>query len=277
MSDNCTSDCSSCSAGCSPKSKENLYEPQDPNNSIKKVIGIVSGKGGVGKSMTTSLLAVSMMKKGYKTAILDADLTGPSIPKCFGIKGKAKGNEVFIFPSESKEGIKIISSNLLLENEDDPVIWRGPIIAGVVKQFWKDVLWEDIDIMFIDMPPGTGDVPLTVFQSIPLDGIILVTTPQDLVSMVVSKAVNMSKKMDIPILGVVENMSYINCPGCDKQIEVFGESKLTQTAKQHDISILGKMPIDPKLSKLCDMGDIEKANTEHLNLATSLIVKMIEE
>lgn len=232
---------------------------------IKKIIGIVSGKGGVGKSLVTSLLAVAMAKKGFKTAILDADITGPSIPKVFGIKDKpfADNNEG-IFPVKSKTGISIISANLLLDNETDPVIWRGPVITGVIKQFWKNVIWNEIDYMFIDMPPGTGDVPLTVFQTIPVNGIVVVSSPQELVSMIVEKAVNMAKMMDIPVLGLVENMSYIKCPDCGKEIKIFGESKIDEAAKKFNINVVDKMPIDPKIAALCDAGKIEEVPNDNL-------------
>jgi len=276
MAESCTHDCNTCSSSCTSKSKESMFEPQNPNSNVKKVIGIASGKGGVGKSMVTSLLAVAMAKKGFHTAILDADITGPSIPKCFGIHGAVEGGEGFLLPKVTRSGIKLISANFLLSREEDPVIWRGPVIAGAVKQFWTDVLWEDVDYMFIDMPPGTGDVPLTVFQSIPVDGIILVTTPQDLVSMVVAKAVNMAKKMDIPILGIVENMSYAKCPDCGKIIEVFGKSKIEEISQTHQIPLLGKMPIDSELAALCDAGEIEKATVDYLNFAIEEIEKIIQ-
>ena len=226
-------------------------------SSIKKVIGVVSGKGGVGKSMVTSLLAVTLKRRGLNTAILDADVTGPSIPKAFGIKERASASSIGMFPVKSKTGIDIMSVNLLLEDETTPVVWRGPIIAGTVKQFWTDVIWDDVDYMFVDMPPGTGDVPLTVFQSIPLDGIIIVTSPQELVSMIVAKAVNMAKAMNIPILGVVENYSFAKCPDCGKEIKLFGESHIEETAAEHGIEVLAKLPIDPDLAKASDQGVIE--------------------
>lgn len=226
-------------------------------NNIKKVIGIVSGKGGVGKSLVTSMLAVLMNKKGYKTAILDADVTGPSIPKAFGINQRAIASDLGLFPIKSKTGIKIMSINLLLENNTDPVVWRGPVIAGTVKQFWTDVIWGDIDYMFIDMPPGTGDVPLTVFQSITVDGIIIVTSPQELVSMIVSKAVKMAELMNIPIIGLVENMAYFKCPDCDKEYKIFGESHIEEIASEHDLKVLARLPIEPKIAKAIDQGMIE--------------------
>ena len=226
-------------------------------SSVKKVIGVLSGKGGVGKSLVTSMLAVTMNRMGYHTAILDADVTGPSIPKAFGIKEKARGDEFGLFPVKTKFGIDIMSVNLLLENDTDPVVWRGPIIANTVKQFWKDVIWSDVDFMFIDMPPGTGDVPLTVFQSIPVDGIIVVTSPQELVSMIVSKAVKMAKMMNIPIIGLVENMSYFKCPDNGKDYQIFGKSHIEEIAQKHSLEVLAKIPIDPKISLACDRGTIE--------------------
>ncbi len=226
------------------------------NSNIKKVIAVVSGKGGVGKSLVTGLFATAAMKSGYNTAILDADVTGPSIPKMFGVSGQVLASEQGIAPAVSKDGIKMISTNLILEDPTDPVVWRGPVIAGVVEQFWTDVLWDDIDYMFIDMPPGTGDVPLTVFQSLPVDGIIIVTTPQDLVSMIVEKAVKMAEKMNIPVLGLVENMSYISCPDCNKKIEVFGKSNIDKIANKYNLPIIERLPIDNELTNLCDNGEI---------------------
>lgn len=253
----CSHDCSSCSQNCSERTKESFYENPHELSSIKKVIGIVSGKGGVGKSLVTGLSAVISQRLGYKTAILDADITGPSVPKMFGIKERATGSDDGIYPVKTKTGINIMSLNLLTENETDPVVWRGPVIAGTVKQFWTDVIWGDVDFMFIDMPPGTGDVPLTVFQSIPIDGIIIVASPQELVSMIVEKAVNMAKLMEIPILGLVENMSYVSCPDCGKQIKIFGESHIDDTAKANGLEVLGKIPVEPKLAAACDKGMIE--------------------
>ncbi|MBO4343045.1 MAG: Mrp/NBP35 family ATP-binding protein [Clostridia bacterium] len=272
MSEECTHNCSTCSENCSSRTEpQSFIEPLNPHSSVKKVIGIVSGKGGVGKSMVTSMLAVLMSRKGYNTAILDADVTGPSIPKAFGVSGQVTGYDGYMTPKISHGNIKIMSSNLLLESEDTPVIWRGPIIAGAVKQFWTDTIWEDVDFMFVDMPPGTGDVPLTVFQSIPLDGIIIVTSPQELVSLVVSKAVNMAKKMNIPIIGVIENMSYVTCPDCGKVIEIFGKSKSEQTAREQGVEFLARMPIDPSLAALCDSGEIEKFSGNYLeNVAQKL-------
>lgn len=260
MSEKCTSGCGTCSDDCNDKTEEKneFAVALNEESSVKKVIGIVSGKGGVGKSLITSMLAVNMNKRGFKTAIMDADITGPSIPKAFGIRGKAISDGESLMPIASNSGIKVMSINLLLEKETDPVIWRGPIVAGLVKQFWTDVQWGDIDYMFIDMPPGTGDVPLTVFQSLPIDGIIIVTSPQELVSMIVAKASNMAKKMNIPLLGIVENMSYLNCPDCGERINVFGESKLEQVAADQGIKNLARVPIDPVISSLVDNGAIEQ-------------------
>lgn len=251
--------CNTCGDDCNERKEPKVDFSEKPHelSKIKKVIGIVSGKGGVGKSLVTSMLAVTMNRRGHNTAILDADVTGPSIPKAFGIKEKAIGSELGILPIKSKTGIEIMSINLLLENDTDPVVWRGPIIAGTVKQFWTDVIWEDIDYMFIDMPPGTGDVPLTVFQSIRVDGIIIVTSPQELVSMIVSKAVKMANMMNIPIIGLVENMAYFKCPDCDKEHKIFGDSHIGDIAKKYNIDILASLPIEPKLAAICDKGIIE--------------------
>ena len=244
---------------------KNLIEKLNQYSSVKKVIGVVSGKGGVGKSLVTSTLAVTMNRKGYKTAILDADITGPSIPKSFGIHEKAKGNDDGIFPAKTKDGIDIMSINLLLPDETSPVVWRGPVIAGAVKQFWTDVIWSDIDYMFVDMPPGTGDVPLTVFQSLPVDGIIIVTSPQELVSMIVEKAVNMANIMNIPILGIVENMSYFKCPDCGKEHKIYGESHIEEIAKKNNLEVLAKLPIDPSLAKLVDAGEVENFSGDFMD------------
>ncbi len=253
----CTHDCSSCSANCSERKPESFLEKPHELSSIKKVIAVVSGKGGVGKSLVTSLSAVVMNRRGFNTAVLDADITGPSIPKAFGLREKATGTQNAIYPVISKKGIKVMSVNLLLENETDPVIWRGPVIAGTVKQFWTDVVWDDVDYMFVDMPPGTGDVPLTVFQSLPVDGIIVVTSPQDLVSMIVGKAVKMAEMMNIPIIGLVENMSYAVCPDCGKKLNIFGESHIEETAEKFGLKVLAKLPIDTELAKQVDGGLIE--------------------
>lgn len=275
MSESCSNDCGSCGESCSERAKPQsfLESPHELSN-INKVIAVVSGKGGVGKSIVTSMMAVTMRRKGFKTAILDADITGPSIPKAFGIKEKAKSDEIGLYPVKSKTGIDIMSVNLLLENETDPVVWRGPIIANTVKQFWTDVVWSDVDYMFVDMPPGTGDVPLTVFQSLPLNGIIIVTSPQELVSMVVEKAVKMAQMMHIPILGIIENMSYVECSDCKKRINVFGESHIEEIAKQYGIEVLAKLPINPKFANACDMGAIELMDNNLLEEASDKIEKM---
>lgn len=245
--------------------------PPHKTSNIKKVIGVVSGKGGVGKSLITSYLAVLMNRKGYKTAVLDADITGPSIPKVFGIHDKAMANSDGIIPAVSKNGTKVMSLNLLLDTEDTPVIWRGPVIASTVKQFWSEVLWEDVDYMFVDMPPGTGDVPLTVFQSMPVDGVIIVTSPQELVSMIVSKAVNMANAMKVPILGVVENYSYITCENCNEKISVFGESHTDEIAEKFGLKVLGKIPIDPRIAKACDKEAIEELQGDWLDEAAEVL------
>lgn len=258
----CNHDCGSCSANCESRTtdKTSFLEALAPESKVKKVIGIVSGKGGVGKSLVTSMLAVSMNRKGHHTAILDADITGPSIPMAFGVADERPAvtpDGRLMIPAKSLEGVEIMSANLLLENATDPVIWRGPVIAGAVKQFWTETLWQDVDYMFVDMPPGTGDVPLTVFQSLPVDGIIIVTSPQELVGMIVAKAVNMAKKMDIPILGVVENMSYLECPDCKKHIHVFGESHVEHAAQENGLKVLAQIPIDPKIAQMVDGGRVE--------------------
>ncbi|MBQ7034107.1 MAG: Mrp/NBP35 family ATP-binding protein [Clostridia bacterium] len=254
----CTHNCESCSSNCSGNNTpDSLMEKPHELSNVKKIIGVVSGKGGVGKSMITALSAVAMQRRGFRTAILDADITGPSIPKAFGLQGKAESDGNALYPVVSKMGTQIMSLNLLLEDEESPVVWRGPVIAGAVKQFWTDVVWNDVDYMFVDMPPGTGDVPLTVFQSLPVDGIIVVTSPQDLVSMIVTKAVKMAQMMNIPILGIVENYSYLRCPDCGKEIKVFGESHLEEVAEKNGLRILAKLPIDPELASLCDKGMIE--------------------
>lgn len=259
MSENCNQSCGSCGEDCADRKEEKTDFREKPHelSNIKKVIGVVSGKGGVGKSSVTSMLAVTMQRMGYNVAILDADVTGPSIPKAFGIKDKATGSEFGFYPLKSKTGIDIMSINLLLDNDTDPVIWRGPILGNTVKQFWTDVIWGDVDFMFIDMPPGTGDVPLTVFQSLAIDGIIIVTSPQELVSMIVSKAVKMAEMMNIPVLGLVENMSYFKCPDNDKEYKIFGESHIDEIAEKHNLKILAKLPIDPRISAACDKGMIE--------------------
>ena len=257
MTQNCSHNCESCSENCSERTKESLLEKPNEMSHIKKVIGVVSGKGGVGKSLVTSLLAVQAQRKGYKTAILDADITGPSIPKAFGLHGHAEASEWGLFPVKTANGIEVMSLNLLMKNETDPVVWRGPLISGAVKQFWTDVVWGDVDYMFIDMPPGTGDVALTVFQSIPVDGVVIVASPQELVDMIVEKAVNMAKLMDVPVLALVENMSYITCPDCGREIRVFGESHIDEIAQKHGVDTVAKLPIDPALAAACDAGTIE--------------------
>ena len=279
MSDNCNNDCSSCGENCSDRTQQQTDFTVQPHNqsSIKKVIAVVSGKGGVGKSLVTSMMASKMKKEGYNSAILDADITGPSIPKAFGIKEKAFANELGMFPVRSKTGIDIMSINLLLKEETDPVVWRGPLIGGTVKQFWTDVIWDNVDFMFIDMPPGTGDVSLTVFQSLAVDGIIIVTSPQELVSMIVLKAVKMAKLMNIPIIGVVENMSYFECPDCGKRINVFGESHAEEAAAKHDLKVLARIPIDTEISNACDAGEIEKYQADFLNELADKLIKMEEE
>ena len=270
----CTHDCSTCGADCVSRNKpESLLEPQNAQSNVKKVIAVVSGKGGVGKSLVTSLLAVLTKRNGAETAILDADITGPSIPKMFGVHDKAMGTEEGILPAETRTGIKMMSVNLLLENDTDPVIWRGALIAGTVKQFWTDVLWGDVDYMYVDMPPGTGDVPLTVFQSLPVDGIIIVTSPQELVGMIVEKAVNMAKMMNIPVLGIVENMSYVACPDCGKKIFPFGESQTAKIAMAQGVPLLAQLPIDPAIAKECDTGVIELFNEDWMDA----VVRAIED
>lgn len=267
----CNHDCSSCSSNCGDRAPESFIEKPHPDSNIKKVIGVVSGKGGVGKSMVTDLLAVAYSRKGYHCGIMDADITGPSIPKAFGVTEKATGNSTTIFPVKSKTNIDIMSINLLLEDETDPVIWRGPVIAGTVKQFWTDVLWEDVDCLFVDMPPGTGDVPLTVFQSLPLDGIIVVTTPQDLVSLIVGKAVKMAEMMNVPVLGIVENMSYVECPDCGKKIHMFGESHVKEIADRYGLLVLSQLPINPELTKAVDTGSIEDLTFDYMDDAVKII------
>lgn len=267
----CTHDCSSCSSNCSEAKPQSLIASPHKGSSIKKVIGVVSGKGGVGKSMVTDLLAVAFSRKGYHCAIMDADITGPSIPKAFGLTQKAEGTQDTIYPVKTKTGIDVMSINLLLENETDPVIWRGPVIAGAVKQFWTDVLWEDVDYMFVDMPPGTGDVPLTVFQTIPVDGIVIVTSPQELVSMIVGKAVKMAQMMNIPIIGIIENMSYVECPDCGKAIEIFGKSHVDEVATQYHLPVLGRIPMTPSIAAASDAGAVEDLEGNWLDVAISAI------
>ena len=271
----CSGNCSSCSSNCdSRKEAQDMRIPCGPFSNIGKVIGVVSGKGGVGKSLVTSLLATAMQKRGNSCAVLDADITGPSIPKSFGISARAKADESGLLPEESKNGTKIMSVNLLLENEESPVVWRGPVISGVIQQFWKDVAWGDVDYMFVDMPPGTGDVSLTVFQNLPVDGIVIVTTPQDLVTMIVKKAYNMAKLMNIPVIGLVENMSGFVCPDCGKEYKIFGESKIDEIAKELGVPVLARIPIDPKTAALVDKGAIELADDKCVADAVEIISKM---
>lgn len=275
MSENCGGQCSSCGeSGCASRQAESLLAQANPLSSVKKVIGIVSGKGGVGKSTVTSMLAVELNRRGKHTAVMDADITGPSIPTAFNIHGRPNGCEEGLIPLCSETGIDVMSVNLLLENETDPVIWRGPVLAGVVKQFWTDVIWKDVDYLFVDMPPGTGDVPLTVFQSLPIDGIIVVTSPQDLVSMIVTKAVKMAEMMNIPVLGLVENYSYLTCPDCGKQIEVFGKSKIDSVAKELRLPVLCKLPIDPLVAQAMDEGLLEHAKVDAIAPAADALEKL---
>ena len=270
----CSGDCSSCGENCASRDPQSLIEPTGEYNYIKHVIGVVSGKGGVGKSMTASMLAVLLNRMGKSVGILDADITGPSIPKTFGITSPAMQNEIGILPAETESGIKIISINMMLPEKDSPVLWRGPIIAGAVKQFWHDVVWGDLDYLIIDCPPGTGDVPLTVFQTIPLDGVVIVTSPQDLVSLIVKKAYNMAAMMDIPVLGIVENMSYVLCPDCGKKIELFGSGSET-VAEELGVPLLAKMPVDPSLSQMVDNGVFERFECGYLVSAAEEIDKKL--
>ena len=265
----CNHDCASCQSKCSEATS--LLASQNAGSNVKHVIGVVSGKGGVGKSLVTGLMATLLKRRGYATAVLDADITGPSIPRMFGVHEKAMGCDEGILPAESKTGVKLMSINLLLEHDTDPVVWRGALIAGTVKQFWTDVLWGDVDFMFVDMPPGTGDVPLTVFQSLPVDGIIIVASPQELVGMIVEKAVNMAKMMNIPVLGIVENMSWIACPDCGKKIYPFGEGKTLQVAQAHSLPLLAQLPIQPELASACDKGLVELFNENWLDGAADVV------
>lgn len=273
MSETCTHDCSSCKSNCDHRAPQ--HEPPHARSRIQKVIGVVSGKGGVGKSMTSAMLAVSMRRLGFKAGVLDADITGPSIPRLFGVKGPATGDGESINPVSSRTGVEIMSINLLLDDPEAPVVWRGPVIAGAVKQFWQEVVW-DVDFLFVDMPPGTGDVPLTVFQSLPVDGIVVVASPQELVSMIVAKAVNMAEMMKVPMLGIVENMSYILCPDCGKKIQVFGESHVDEVAAKHNLPVLAKCPIDPELARLSDAGLIETYGGQYLEGAADACEKLLK-
>ena len=268
----CNGNCSSCSSDCGERKAESLLAKLNPNSTVKKVIAVVSGKGGVGKSTVTSMMAVAMSREGKRVAVLDADITGPSAPTAFGVNECAGATDEGLYPAKSHTGIQIMSINLLLDNPGDPVVWRGPVIAGAVKQFWTDVIWEDVDYMFVDMPPGTGDVPLTVFQSLPVDGIVIVTSPQDLVSMIVAKAVKMANMMHIPVLGFVENYSYLQCPDCGKKISVFGKSHLDEIAAQFELPVLARLPIDPAVAEAYDNGMMETVNTD----ALADVVKAVE-
>ena len=270
MSTGCNHNCESCGENCAERETDLRAKPHEMSH-IKKVIGVMSGKGGVGKSMVTSLLAVAMRREGFEVGVLDADITGPSIPKAFGLREKAQADEMGLFPVKTKTGISVMSTNLLLEKDTDPVIWRGPVIGNMVQQFFTDVVWGDVDYLFVDMPPGTGDVPLTVFQSLPVDGIIVVTSPQELVSMIVAKAVNMANMMNIPILGLAENMSYFRCPDNGKDYQVFGESHIDEIAKEYNLPVLAKLPIDPKLSKACDHGMLELFEGNWVDAAVQLL------
>ena len=262
----CSGNCASCSSSsCGDRKAESLLAKLNPKASVKKVIAVVSGKGGVGKSTVTSMLAVAMARKGKRVAVLDADITGPSVPTAFGVNECQGATEEGLYPALSRGGIQVMSINLLLDDSTAPVVWRGPVIAGAVKQFWTDVIWEDVDYMFVDMPPGTGDVPLTVFQSLPVDGIVIVTSPQDLVSMIVSKAVKMANMMHIPVLGFVENYSYLECPDCGKHLEVFGKSRLDEVAAAFELPVLARLPIDPHVAECFDAGLMETVNTDLLN------------
>ena len=269
----CSGNCSTCGSDCADRKQESLLAALNPKASVKKVIAVVSGKGGVGKSTVTSMLAVAMSKKGKRVAVLDADITGPSAPTAFGVTECQAATQDGLYPALTTTGIQVMSINLLLDNSTDPVVWRGPVIAGAVKQFWTDVIWEDVDYMFVDMPPGTGDVPLTVFQSLPIDGVVIVTSPQDLVSMIVAKAVKMAQMMHIPVLGFVENYSYLECPDCGKRINVFGESRLDEVAEAFQLPVLARLPIDPVVAQCYDSGLMETVNTDGVNGVIEAIEK----
>lgn len=269
----CNGNCSSCGSDCADRKTESLLAEPNPHSSVKKVIAVVSGKGGVGKSTVTAMLAVAMARQGKRVAVLDADITGPSAPTAFGVNECQGANEDGLFPGLTRSGIQVMSINLLLDNPADPVVWRGPVIAGAVKQFWTDVIWEDVDYMFVDMPPGTGDVPLTVFQSLPIDGVVIVTTPQDLVSMIVAKAVKMANMMHIPVLGFVENYSYLKCPDCGKKIEVFGKSHINEIAAKFGLPVLAKLPIDPSVAEAYDNGLMETVNTDAVGSVIDAVLK----
>ena len=277
MSENCSHNCSSCGETCASRTMESFRVPLNPQSSVKKVIGVVSGKGGVGKSLVTSLMACKMRARNNRVGILDADITGPSIPKAFGIHGMVGVTaDQLMLPRTTSTGIEILSSNLILEHETDPVIWRGPVVGGVIKQFWSEALWKDIDYMFVDMPPGTGDVPLTVFQTLPVDGIIIVSSPQELVGMIVGKAVQMAEMMKVPILGIVENMSYVLCPDCGKHINVFGDSHVDETGKKYHLHVLAKMPLNPEFAKEADAGMIETFAGDYLDGAADAVAKLLK-
>ncbi|MGM9587362.1 MAG: P-loop NTPase [Candidatus Limivicinus sp.] len=270
----CTHDCSTCGENCASR-VEDFRKSLHEGSSVKKVIAVVSGKGGVGKSLVTSLMASEMQRRGYNAAVLDADITGPSIPKSFGVTEHARGTQEYLLPVTTHTGLQLMSINLILENETEPVVWRGPVIAGAVTQFWTDVLWTDVDYMFVDLPPGTGDVPLTVFQSLPIDGVVIVTTPQDLVGMIVAKAVNMANMMNVPVLGLVENMSYFKCPDCGKEHAIFGESKVEQIAREFGIEHTARLPIDPVIAAMVDAGEVESVSGEHIAALADYIEKGI--
>ena len=269
----CTHDCSSCGKDCAERTAESFRKNLREGASVKKVIAVVSGKGGVGKSLVTCLMASEMQRRGFNCAVLDADITGPSVPKSFGVHQHCMGTDEYLFPVSTHSGMQLMSMNLILEDETEPVVWRGPVIAGAVTQFWTDVLWQDVDYMFVDMPPGTGDVPLTVFQSLPVDGIVIVTTPQDLVGMIVEKAVHMAELMKIPVIGLVENMSYFKCPDCGKEHAIFGESKVEALAKQYGIAHWARLPIDPAVTAMVDAGEVESVSGEHISAIVDVIEK----
>jgi len=271
----CNHDCSSCSANCAERTAESFLKPLREGASVKKVIGVVSGKGGVGKSLVTCLMASEMQRRGFNAAVLDADITGPSVPKSFGVHEHCLGTPEYLIPVQTHTGVQLMSINLILQDETEPVVWRGPVIAGAVTQFWTDVMWQDVDYMFVDMPPGTGDVPLTVFQALPIDGIVIVTSPQDLVGMIVEKAINMAGLMNVPVLGIVENMSYFKCPDCGKEHAIFGESKVEALAKQHNIPTFAKLPIDPAIAAKVDAGKVEAVSGDFISGMMDVIVKEI--
>ena len=275
MSEECTHNCSTCGADCPSRgqAQQSMEASLNPKSSVKKVIGVVSGKGGVGKSLVTSLMACAMQKRGLHAAILDADITGPSIPKAFGVKGPAMANQDGILPMPSERGIDIMSINLLVSDPSDPVIWRGSLIASAVRQFWTDVIWDNVDYMFVDMPPGTGDVPLTVFQSLPVDGILIVPSPQELVSMIVEKALKMAEKMNVPVLGIIENMSYLVCPDCGKKIPIFGESHIADVAMAHHVPVLAQIPVDPRIAAFVDAGKIEELEQNWMDDVADMLLR----